>query len=134
MSNNYGKISSFIWNVCDDVLRGMFKQHEYGDVILPFTVLRRLDCVLESQKDEVVTLYNEYKEKVDDPTPIILSKVKSTFFNYSKYDLNRLKSDPQNIHRNFQNYIGGFSENVVDIIENFGFEKPVEKLHKNGRL
>ena len=112
----------------------MFKQHEYGDVILPFTVLRRLDCVLESQKDEVVNLYTEYKEKVDDPTPIILSKVKSTFFNYSKYDLNRLKSDPQNIHRNFQNYLGGFSENVVDIIENFGFEKPVEKLNKNNRL
>ncbi|MBT4716238.1 MAG: SAM-dependent DNA methyltransferase, partial [Candidatus Marinimicrobia bacterium] len=112
----------------------MFKQHEYGDVILPFTVLRRLDCVLESQKDEVVNLHNEYKNKVEDPTPIILSKVNSTFFNYSKYDLNRLKSDPQNIHRNFQNYIGGFSENVVDIIENFGFEKPVEKLHKNGRL
>ena len=47
MSNNYNQISSFIWNVCDDVLRGLFKQHEYGDVILPFTVLRRLDCVLE---------------------------------------------------------------------------------------
>ncbi|MBT4036007.1 MAG: restriction endonuclease subunit M [Candidatus Marinimicrobia bacterium] len=63
----------------------MFKQHEYGDVILPFTVLRRLDCVLESQKDEVVNLHNEYKNKVEDPTPIILSKVNSTFFNYSKY-------------------------------------------------
>jgi len=134
VSNNYGKISSFIWNVCDDVLRGLFKQHEYGDVILPFTVLRRLDCVLESQKDEVVNLYNEYRDKVDDPTPIILSKVKSTFFNYSKYDLNRLKSDPQNIYINFENYLGGFSENVVDIIENFGFEKPVEKLNKNNRL
>jgi type I restriction enzyme M protein len=134
MSNNYGKISNFIWNVCDDVLRGMFKQHEYGDVILPFTVLRRLDCVLESQKDEVVNLHNEYKNKVEDPTPIILSKINSTFFNHSKYDLNRLKSDPQNIHRNFQNYLGGFSENVVDIIENFGFEKPVEKLNKNNRL
>ncbi|RMZ48987.1 hypothetical protein EB821_04685 [Candidatus Marinimicrobia bacterium PRS2] len=52
MSNNYSKISSFIWNVCDDVLRGLFKPHEYGDVILPFTVLRRLDCVLESHKEE----------------------------------------------------------------------------------
>jgi len=131
---NYNQISSFIWNVCDDVLRGMFKQHEYGDIILPFTVLRRLDCVMESNKDEVVKLYNEYKTKVDDPSPVIQSRIKSTFFNFSKYDLNRLKSDPQNINRNFQNYLGGFSDNVVDIIENFQLDKPIEKLNKNNRL
>ena len=53
MSNN-NEISSFIWSVCDDVLRGLFKQHEYGDVILPFVVLRRLDCVLEGKKDEII--------------------------------------------------------------------------------
>ena len=132
--SNYNQISSFIWNVCDDVLRGMFKQHEYGDIILPFTVLRRLDCVMESNKDEVVKLYNEYKTKVDDPSPVIQSRIKSTFFNFSKYDLNRLKSDPQNINRNFQNYLGGFSDNVVDIIENFQLDKPIEKLNKNNRL
>lgn len=132
--SNYNQISSFIWNVCDDVLRGMFKQHEYGDIILPFTVLRRLDCVMEPNKDEVVKLYNEYKTKVDDPSPVIQSRIKSTFFNFSKYDLKRLKSDPQNITRNFQNYLGGFSDNVVDIIENFQLDKPIEKLNKNNRL
>ncbi len=68
---NYSQISSFIWNVCDDVLRGMFKQHEYGDIILPFTVLRRLDCVMEPHKDEVINLYNEYKSRVDDPSPVM---------------------------------------------------------------
>ena len=134
MSNNYTQISSFIWNVCDDVLRGVFKQHEYGDVILPFTVLRRLDCVLEPNKDEVYTLYEEYKTKVEDPTPIILNKINTTFYNRSKYDLNRLKSDPQNIKMNFQNYLGGFSDNVLEIIENFQLDKPVEKLIKNNRL
>ena len=134
MSNNYNQISSFIWNVCDDVLRGLFKQHEYGDVILPFTILRRLDCVLEPQKDEVFKAYEEYRTKVDDPTPIILSKINTSFFNHSKYDLNRLKSDPQNIYMNFQNYLGGFSNNVVEIIENFQLEKPVERLIKNNRL
>ena len=134
MSNNYNEISSFIWNVCDDVLRGVFKQHEYGDVILPFTVLRRLDCVLEPNKDEVYTLYEEYKTKVEDPTPIILNKINTTFYNRSKYDLNRLKSDPQNIKMNFQNYLGGFSDNVLEIIENFQLDKPVEKLIKNNRL
>ena len=134
MSNNYNQISSFIWNVCDDVLRGLFKPHEYGDVILPFTVLRRLDCVLESHKDEVYKIYEEYKTKVDDPTPIILNKINTTFFNRSKYDLNRLKSDPPNININFQNYLGGYSNNVVEILENFQLEKPVEKLNKNNRL
>ena len=134
MSSNFSEISSFIWNVCDDVLRGLFKQHEYGDVILPFTVLRRLDCVLEPHKDDVFNIYEEYRTKVDEPTPIILKRINTTFFNHSKYDLNRLKSDPQNIYMNFQNYLGGFSSNVVEIIENFQLEKPVEKLNKNNRL
>ena len=134
MSKNYNKISSFIWNVCDDILRGLFKPHEYGDVILPFTVLRRLDCVLEPHKDEVFKIHEEYKLKVDDTTPIIKNRINTSFFNHSKYDLNRLKSDPQNIYMNFQNYLGGFSGNVVDIIENFQLEKPVEKLNKNNRL
>ena len=134
MSNNYSEISSFIWNVCDDVLRGLFKPHEYGDVILPFTVLRRLDCVLEPHKDDMFNIYEQYRTKVDDPTPIILNKINTTFFNHSKYDLNRLKSDPQNIYMNFQNYLGGFSDNVVEILENFQLEKPVEKLNKNNRL
>ncbi len=134
MSINHNEISSFIWNVCDDVLRGLFKPHEYGDIILPFTVLRRLDCVLESHKDDVINLYKEYKSKVDDPTPIILNKINTSFFNHSQYDLNRLKQDSQNVHMNFQNYLGGFSENVVEIVENFQLEKPVQKLQKNNRL
>jgi len=134
MSVIHSEISSFIWNVCDDVLRGLFKPHEYGDIILPFTVLRRLDCVLEEHKDEVINLYNEYKSKVDDPSPIILGKINTSFFNHSNYDLNRLKQDHSNIKMNFNNYISGYSENVLEIIENFQLEKPVEKLQKNNRL
>lgn len=134
MSTSTSDLSSFIWNVCDDVLRGLFKQHEYGDVILPFVVLRRLDCVLEPNKDEVYELYEKYKKKLDDPSPIIKNEVKKEFFNYSKYDLVRLKSDPKNIYINFKNYINGYSKNVYEIIENFQFEKPVEKLHKNNKL
>jgi len=132
--SKHQELSSFIWNVCDDVLRGLFKQHEYGDVILPFVVLRRLDCVLEPYKDEVFKLYEEYKSKVDDPSPIIKNKVKKEFYNFSKYDLVRLKSDPKNIYINFQNYVNGYSKSVYEIIENFQFEKPVEKLHKNNKL
>jgi type I restriction enzyme M protein len=134
MSVNHSEISSFIWNVCDDVLRGLFKPHEYGDIILPFTVLRRLDCVLEKHKYTVINLHNEYKSQVDDPSPIILGKINTTFFNYSQYDLNRLKQDPSNVMMNFNNYLSGYSENVVEIIENFQLEKPIEKLNKNNRL
>ncbi len=131
--SNHNEISSFIWNVCDDVLRGLFKQHEYGDVILPFLVLRRLDCVIEPKKDEIIELYNELKEEVD-PTPIIKKQTGLKFFNHSNYDLQRLKGDPNGLKVNFPNYISGFSQNVFDILENFQLEKPVEKLLKNNKL
>jgi len=93
-----------------------------------------MDCVLETHKDDVINLYKEYKSKVEDPTPIILNKIKNKFYNHSKYDLSRLKQDPQNINMNFQNYLGGFSENVVEIVENFQIDKPIQKLKKNNRL
>ena len=131
--NNHNEISSFIWNVCDDVLRGLFKQHEYGDVILPFLVLRRLDCVIEPKKDEIIELYNELKDEVD-PTPIIKKQTGLKFFNHSNYDLQRLKGDPNGLKVNFPNYISGFSQNVFEILENFQLEKPVEKLLKNNKL
>ena len=131
--SNHNEISSFIWNVCDDVLRGLFKQHEYGDVILPFLVLRRLDCVIEPKKDEIIELYNELKDEVD-PTPIIKKQTGLKFFNHSNYDLQRLKGDPNGLKVNFPNYINGFSQNVFDILENFQLSKPVEKLLKNNKL
>lgn len=134
MSMNHSEISSFIWNVCDDVLRGLFKPHEYGDIILPFTVLRRLDCTLETHKDTVIHLYNQYQSKVDDPSPIILNQIHTTFFNHSHFDLNRLRQDPSNIMMNFQNYLAGYSDNVVEIVDNFQLEKPIDKLNKNNRL
>ena len=97
--SNYQNISSFIWNVADDVLRGLFKPHEYGQIILPFTVLRRLDSILEPSKDEVIKLYKKWKGKTDKPTPIILNKIKLKFYNHSKYDLKRLTQDHQNIKK-----------------------------------
>lgn len=130
--NNHQEISSFIWNVCDDVLRGLFKQHEYGDVILPFVVLRRLDCVLEPQKDQVYNLWEEFKDKIDDPTPIITSNINLNFFNHSQFDLSRLTAN--SLKLNFQNYLNGYSKNVLEIIDNFQLEKPIEKLLKNNRL
>jgi type I restriction enzyme M protein len=132
--SNYQEISSFIWRVCDDELRGLFKPHEYGEIILPFVTLRRLDCLIEPHKDEVVALYRELKEQIDDPAPIIKKKTNLNFFNHSEYDLTRLKSDPTGLKQNFPNYINGFSDNVFQILENFQLDKPVEKLLKNKKL
>ena len=127
-------IESFIWNICDDVLRGLFKRHEYGDVILPFVVLRRLDCVQEEHKDKVVELYNELKDKFDDPSDIIHTKLNINFSNHSRYDLKRLVNEPSKLNENLYEYMASFSPNVQDIVQNFGLTKHIEKLEKNNLL
>ena len=132
--NTTTNLSSLIWSSADDVLRGIFKPSEYGRIILPFVVLRRLDCVLEPKKDETFNLYESYKDKIGDPSPIIKKQIGLPFFNRSRYDLSRIKSDPTNVLINFNNYIQGYSQNVFDIIENFQINPLVEKLHKNKRL
>jgi type I restriction enzyme M protein len=132
--NAITNLSSLIWSSADDLLRGLFRPSEYGRVILPFVVMRRLDCVLEPKKDEVFELYTKYKDQLSDPTPVILRQVGYPFFNSSKFDLSRIKSDPNNVLMNFNNYIQGYSKNVLDIIENFSINPLVEKLHKNKRL
>ena len=127
-------IESFIWSICDDVLRGLFKQHEYGDVILPFLVLRRLDCVQEEHKDEVVKLYNELKDKFDDPSDIINTKLGINFSNHSRYDLKRLVNEPSKLNENLYEYLRSFSPNVQDIVQNFGLQKHIDKLEENDSL
>ena len=134
LMSNHNEISSFIWNVCDDVLRGLFKQHEYGDVILPFVVLRRLDCVLEGKKDDIIKVHREYRDKFDDTSKIIHSKLNLKFSNYSEYDLRRLKDEPNKLSENFYDYLSSFSTNVQDIIQNFGLQKHIDKLEKNNKL
>jgi len=127
-------IESFIWGICDDVLRGLFKQHEYGDVILPFLVLRRLDCVQEEYKDEVVKLYNELKDKFDDPSDIIHTKLGINFSNHSRYDLRRLVNEPSKLNENLYEYLRSFSPNVQDTVQNFGLQKHIDKLEENDSL
>ena len=135
---NYQELANLVWNVADDVLRGLFKPHEYGDITLPFLVLRRLDCILDEdgRKEKAINTYNQFTDKVPEETlpPIILRETNTNFYNTSKYDLSRLKEDSHNIHLNFENYIGGFSKNVRDIIENFNLDHFIERLHKNNRL
>lgn len=133
---NFQEKANFIWQVADDILRGNFKQHEYGDVILPFVVLRRLDCVLNGSKDEIIKTYEKYKKDLDEEQvkPILLKTSGKNFYNVSQYDLSRLVQDSKNIERNFNNYVNGFSKNVRDILENFQIDKIVSKLNKNDLL
>ena len=127
-------LSSLIWNTADDILRSLFKPSEYGRIILPFVVLRRLDCVIEPQKDKAFKLHEKYKKKLKDFNQVIQSQLNLPFFNVSKFDLLRIKSDPNNVYKNFNNYINGYSKNVLDIIENFQIDPLVTKLNKNKKL
>ena len=135
---NYQELANLVWTVADDVLRGLFKPHEYGDITLPFLVLRRLDCILDEngRKEKAINTYNQFKDQVPEESlpPIIQKATNTSFYNTSEYDLSRLTEDPNNIYLNFENYIGGFSQDVRDIIENFNLGGFIERLHNNNRL
>lgn len=127
-------LSSLIWSTADEILRGDFKANEYGRIILCFVVLRRLDCVLEPQKQRAHDLYNKYKNELKNLNIVIQKELKLPFYNISKFDLSSIKSDPSNAYLNFKNYVNGFSKNVFDIIENFKIMELVDELNENNSL
>lgn len=137
---NIGEISGFIWGIADSVLRGAYKRNEYQKVILPFTVLKRFDSVLEHSKKDVVDTYEVNKERMDFLKPILMSKSVDEdgrelgFYNYSRFDFKTLLEDPDNIGENIKFYINSFSSNVTDILENFDIEKQIAKLSKANLL
>ena len=127
----------FIWTITDDVLRDAFKKNEIGDVLLPFVVIRRLDCMLENVNEKVRKSYNDFKDKVsEDKLDPILKKASGglTYYNTSKHTLNSLKDEPQYIEINFNNYLNGFNPEVRDILESFQFDKIIARLVKNRLL
>ena len=132
--NNSQNLSSLIWSTADEMLRGDFKASEYGRIILAFAVLRRLDCVLEPQKQKAYELHKKYKDKLKNLNVVIQQELKLPFYNISQFDLLSIKSDPSNVFINFQNYINGFSKNVTDIIENFKIIELVKELNDNNSL
>ncbi|ARV12020.1 restriction endonuclease subunit M [Gilvibacter sp. SZ-19] len=137
MSNNNKVEVGFIWQITDDVLRDAFKKNEIGDVVLPFVVLRRLDCILEPVNQKVRDAYANFKDKVDgDKLVPILRKASGglKFYNTSKHTLHSLKDEPQYIQINFNNYLNGFNPEVQDILESFQFDKIVARLTKNKLL
>jgi type I restriction enzyme M protein len=130
---NQPALSAFIWSVAD-LLRGDYKQSEYGKVILPFTVLRRLDCVLESTKDAVLA-ENEAKQKQGiNAEPFLLRKAGQSFYNISPLDMKKLMGDQDHIRENLYAYIQGFSPAVRDIFERFEFYAQIDRLGKAGLL
>ncbi|WP_072368979.1 class I SAM-dependent DNA methyltransferase [Hyphomicrobium sp. NDB2Meth4] len=126
---NHQSLSSFIWSVAD-LLRGDYKQSDYGKVILPFTVLRRLDCVLEGTKKAVLTEHTARSKAGVNPEPFLLRKSGQSFYNTSPMDLRKLLGDPDRIRDNLTAYVEAFSPSVRDIFERFAFHTQVEKLAK----
>jgi type I restriction enzyme M protein len=135
MAENIQEIVNFIWPVADEVLRDDFKRGKYPDVILPFTVLRRLDCVLAATKDRVLTKYKELKARGIQNVDGQLRRVSAhSFYNTSKFDFAKLLDDPKNIGKNLIAYINGFSENMRDVIDNFGLRNNIDLLDQKGLL
>ncbi len=127
MSANFNELSSFVWSVAD-LLRGDYKQSDYGKVVLPFTLLRRLDCVLENTKGAVLAEFEAKKSLGIDLTTFLTKKAGQSFFNTSQFDFEKLLGDPSNIKANLTAYINGFSENARDIFERYDFFKEIDKL------
>ncbi|MCC7014205.1 MAG: SAM-dependent DNA methyltransferase [Planctomycetes bacterium] len=122
-------LSAFLWSVAD-LLRGDFKQSDYGKVILPFTVLRRLDCVLEKTKAAVLKEHVERSKAKVNPEPFLIRKAGVAFYNTSKLDLGTLLGDQDNIGENLREYVSAFSGPVRDIFERFDFATQIERLQK----
>jgi type I restriction enzyme M protein len=132
--NNFNEKVSFIWSVAD-LLRGPYRPNQYKDVMLPLTVLRRLDCVLEPTKEEVIKEYKSRQDgKITNIEPILDRVAGQSFYNTSRFTFEKLKGDPDHIAANLTQYIKSFSKHARDIIEHFGFEEHIAKLEKADRL
>ena len=130
---NQQALSALIWSVAD-LLRGNFRQSEYGRVILPFTVLRRLDGVLAPTKEAALKEYAAKKAADVAFEPFVKRKTGLDFYNVSSLDMAKLMGDQDNIRANLDSYIQGFSPDVRSIFEHFEFAGTIERLHKDKLL
>lgn len=133
---NINEHAGFIWSIAE-FLRGDYKQSEYGKVVLPLTVLRRLDCVLAPTKQKVLdSLVKIENMKIQNIDPVLNQKAGLNFHNRSKYDFEKLVADPDNMAANVRNYINGFSTDAREIFEvkYFNFEEQITRLDKAGLL
>lgn len=132
LSSNVSEKAALIWAIADK-LTGVYKPHEYGEVILPMTVIRRFDCIIADTKAAVLEKYESVKSLP--MRDVLLRKASGhDFYNTSKYDFDKLLDDPDNIEANFRDYLNGFSENVQNIIEKFKFDGHITTMANKGIL
>lgn len=131
---NHSELTNFIWNIAN-LIRDHFRRSKYPDVILPFTVLRRLDCVLAASKDAVLATHAKYASLGAEGRDQQLRRASGfVFYNTSRYDFDRLLDDQDAIYANTINYLNGFSDNMREVIDNFKLRATVETLHEAGLL
>ena len=134
MTVNNSELESFIWSIAE-VLRNIYKPHLYKSVILPMTVLRRLDCVLQPTEQDVLRLVKKWdKEGRGVLDAQIKSQLGLSFYNTSLHSFATLKHEPNKIAENLKHYIQGFSAKIQDILEHFEFERQIDKLDRCGKL
>lgn len=130
---SFSSTAAFIWSVAD-LLRGDYKQSDYGKVILPFTLLRRLECVLEPTRSEVLAEY-EARKNLGIPLEVFLTKKSAqSFYNTSKFSLSSLMADPNNLRHNIESYIADFSANARDIFDRYKFTEQLAYLDESDLL
>lgn len=131
--NNFGDKVTFIWGVAD-LLRDAFRRSKYPDVILPLTVLRRIDCVLEPTKEAVLKAHAKLKGKLDNLAPQLRKASGFAFYNTSPYNFERLLGDAPSLAANLRTYINSFSDNMREVLEKFDFDSTITKLAESGLL
>ena len=124
---------SLIWSVAD-ILRGDFKPHEYGQTILPFVVLRRLECALEKTKDKVIAKSKSLEGKINDLETILNKESGHNFYNTSPLSLTKILQDPDKVASNLNSYIRGFSPSASEVLDKYGFPDKIKKLEEQGLL
>lgn len=131
---NVQQQANMIWNVAE-VIRGLYKPYEYGKIILPMTVIKRLHDTLLPTRDKVLAEAERVKNMNETMKHTMLSRASGyAFYNTSSYTFDTLLADPANIEANFRTYLNGFSENMQDILDNFKFDSHISTLAENDRL
>ncbi len=136
MQNSSRKVNdkvNLIWGIANK-LQQVYKPHEYGDVILPLTVLKRFDSVLEDSKEAVLEMSKKFDKTVAKRDNILKQASGNQFYNTSLYNFKKLLDDPANIVENFNNYINGYSEEVQEIMKNFELDRHIERMAENNLL
>jgi len=130
---NHSQLVSFIWSIAN-LIRDTFKRGKYQDVILPLTVLTRVDAVLAPTKAKVLRTNAKYKGKLKNPGPQLQKASGFSFYNTSQYDFDKLLADAPNLAANLRNYVAGFSDNMREVLEKFDFDNTISKLDSAGLL